>query len=371
MSGSSVLAIYVEPAPYITGLVRELRLAWKDRLDVLYITPRLTQDWGQESQGDPRAVLPAQRWKAVAEIRERLRSGAYDLLHLAGWGHPVLLGAMMAARIEGLPVTMESDTPLPRREALWRRLAKRALYPMLFSLPRRFLPAGTRQAAYLKAYGVKNDRVRAAHMTVDVQALSGFVAKERANARACLREKCGIAGDTILFLYLGRLESFKGLQDLFDAFLNLRSRRKDIALLLAGSGSLESFVRETSAALRAVHFLGHLTGPDVWRAYCASDVFVLPSRREPWGLVVNEAMACGLPVIVSDAAGCIDDLVNAETGLTFPAGDAARLASLMEELADDGGMRQRLGSNARRLISTWTLARESRCVADAWNEVLS
>src|SRR5262249_3623602 len=96
--------------------------------------------------------------------------------------------------------------------------------------------------------------------------------------------------------------NFQGIQDLFDAYIRLRAQRNDVTLMIAGSGGLERFVRDAAASLRSVHYLGQLSGEQVWQAYAAADVFVLPSRREPWGLVVNEAMAAGLPVIVSENA---------------------------------------------------------------------
>ena len=190
------------------------------------------------------------------------------------------------------------------------------------------LPAGTRQAAYLKKYNVKTPSIRLGKMTVDVASIQDFAAHYSPERRTAFRRNAGIAdGVRTVFLFLSRLEDFKGIQDLFDAFIRLRTQRSDVALVIAGSGSLKRFVKDAAASLRSVHFVGHLSGDRIWEAYCASDVFVLPSRREPWGLVVNEAMAAGLPVIVTDVAGCTDDLVRDNvSGLSVPSPATRRRA---------------------------------------------
>jgi glycosyltransferase involved in cell wall biosynthesis len=280
---------------------------------------------------------------------------------------------MLAAAARGIPIVSQTDTPPPRSEAMWRRVGKAALYPPLFKLPAKFLPAGNQQTAYLKRYNVKDQHIVHGKMTVDTDAIAAFALKVTQQERLDFRRRLGIPDATnTVFLYLGRLEPFKGIQDLFDAYVRLRTQRKDVALMVAGSGSLEMFVHDAAESLRSVHYLGHLTGEHVWQAYSAADVFVLPSRREPWGLVVNEAMAAGLPVIVTDSVGCADDLVRTGvTGLIVKAGDGASLYSAMLELADNPFGRKRMGEEGKRLISDWTLAEAARIITTAWSAALA
>jgi glycosyltransferase involved in cell wall biosynthesis len=370
---SSVLAILMEPAPYSTGLVRELRSAWSDKLDVVYVGRNLSQVWADQPDETQAGFLPEGNIAALRYVLKHLSRSAYDLLHIAGWGHPILMGAMLTAAMRGIPIIAETDTPPPRYEALWRRLSKAILYPALFALPTKFLPAGSRQAAYLRRYNVKARDIVHAKMTVDTEEIGAFAARFTAQNRSEFRRRHGIAGRTkTVFLYLGRLEPFKGIQDLFDAFIRLRTQRNDVALIVAGSGSLEQFVGDAAASLRSVHYLGHLVGERVWEAYSAVDVLVVPSRREPWGLVVNEAMAAGLPVIVSENVGCADDLVQHDvTGLVVKARMSGSLYSAMLDLADNPEKRTRFGAEARALISGWTLAEEARIIASAWRDALA
>src|SRR5262249_34835188 len=108
---SSVLAILMEPAPYSTGLVRELRSAWPGELDVVYVGRNLSQVWANLPGEAQVGFLPEGNVAALRYILKRLSRSAYDLLHIAGWGHPILLGSMLAAAARGIPIIAETDTP--------------------------------------------------------------------------------------------------------------------------------------------------------------------------------------------------------------------------------------------------------------------
>jgi glycosyltransferase involved in cell wall biosynthesis len=132
------------------------------------------------------------------------------------------------------------------------------------------------------------------------------------------------------------------------------------ALVFLGDGvlrpQLEAFIRER--ALASVHFAGFVNQANLPRFYAGGDVFVLPSTYEPRGAVINEAMACGLPVIVSDRCGSIGDIVrDGENAFVFPAGEDAALATMLDRLAGDANLRARMSARSRELIGEWTFAR--------------
>jgi glycosyltransferase involved in cell wall biosynthesis len=117
---------------------------------------------------------------------------------------------------------------------------------------------------------------------------------------------------------------------------------------------LERRASEFGFAAR-VRFLGFLNQSQLPSAYCAADVFVLPSLFEPFGLVVNEAMLCGLPVVVSDRVGAKFDLVRpGENGYVFPAGNIDALAAILREILPNAEHRARMGAAARRRMETWS-----------------
>jgi glycosyltransferase involved in cell wall biosynthesis len=368
-----IVMIYVEPTPYIVALIDKLRPIWDGSIEVYYVRTDLSQAWNLQVDKQRGEILPAGffgnmqvMWPALTRDRGR------TILHLAGWGHLVLLGAMLTAAVLRVPVAVESDTAEGRADGGWRGAAKALLYPVLFRLPRRFLPGGTRQARYLARFGVKSERMTVAQMTVDVSAIRRFCATDREGLRLAARARWGISADARIALYVGRLEDYKGIDVLLAAFSRFAEKEKDARLVIAGDGSLRGQI-ETIAANpeRGVVYLGRLSGDDVLRAYLAADLVVLPSLFEPWGLVVNEAMACGLPVIVSDRVGCADDLIrHGETGLVVGAGSETELASAIGQLAQDEPVRHRMGQAAERLISNWTLGNEARNIVSAWHEMI-
>jgi glycosyltransferase involved in cell wall biosynthesis len=364
--------IYIEPTPYIAALIGKLRRIYAGRIEVYYVTTNFSQSWKLQLDCEHECVLPTgrfARWQALYAVLSRDRRRT--LLHLAGWGHSVLLGAMIMAAALRIPVAVETDTAEGRLDRPWRDKLKKLLYPLLFRLPRRFLPGGTRQARYLMRYGVTRDRMTIVEMTVDVCAIRRFCERDRTAARAAMRAHWGITAAERVVLFVGRLESDKGLPQLLSAFDQAITAESDLRLVIAGDGSLRARVEAIAAPdEHRVTYIGRLSAEDVLRAYCAADCVVLPSLFEPWGLVVNEAMACGVPVIVSDQVGCIDDLVRpGETGLVVGAGREAELISAILQLVRDAPGRSRMGRAAERAISHWTLGNEARNIVSAWDEM--
>ncbi len=373
--------IYIEPTPYIAALIEALRGAWDGPIEVLYVTTDLSQPWHLRIDREQSQVLPAgfaarlkALWTALSRNRKRGRQRGLrqkTVLHLAGWGHPALAVAMLMGKLLRIPVVVESDTGTERATSFWLRTLKKLVYPLLFRLPRRFLPGGTRQARYLARFGVKPERMTIAQMTVDVGAIRSFCSRDRAAIRAAARARWGMSAAEQIVLYIGRLEDYKGIELLLSAFGRAAAAGKDLRLAIAGDGSLRRRVEAVAAdADRHVAYLGRLSGDDVLRAYLAADVVVLTSLFEPWGLVVNEAMACGLPVIVSDQVGCADDLVrHRETGLVVGAGCEQELTAAILELADDAPVRRRMGEAAEKLIAEWTLGNEAQNIISAWSGI--
>ena len=334
--GHRVLMVYMEPTPYIVGLVDEIRSIWAGEIDLLFVHDAHSQPWGYELRGPREAALPSGPLRALAHIRHILANNNYGLIHLAGWGDPILLGALLLGARYHIPVTVETDTQLTYGVPVWKRIVKAFLYRPLFKLPAMFLPGGSRQVAYLRRYGVADARIRIARMTVDVSKIIAYSSSLKADAKSDALRRYGIPADGLKILYLGRLEPHKGLLDLFDAFGRLKKEMNSISLIIVGDGSLTSWAKQQASPDRSIFFVGRLSGDRVWEAYAISDIFVLPSHFEPWGLVVNEAMASGLPVIATDRVGCVDDLVKQDqTGLVVPAESPFELFSAMKVLATD------------------------------------
>lgn len=156
-------------------------------------------------------------------------------------------------------------------------------------------------------------------------------------------------GNKPVFLFVGRLSAEKGIDTLVDAFKQLRKNVPNAELRIVGTGPLGDDLKKqvAEAGLQdAVHFLGSLQDEPLSREYFGATCMVLPSKREPWGLVTNEALSHGCPVVVSESCGCVPELVvEGVSGYSFPAGDVASLHRTMlkslEAFADTAGVAKR------------------------------
>lgn len=367
MSIDRALMVFVEPTPYIRGFVDACSKEFKGAIQVFYLRTDASQSWALSLNPAVETVLPTSRFAAFRAIARALSvRPRSSLLHLAGWGEPLLAGAMLLARARSIPVFVESDTWQKQESSGFVGMIKRAVLRLLLRLPTHFLPAGSRQAALLSSYGVAKHRITLAHMTVDVAAMQAFAAT--GGIRAKQRQVLNLASGETAFLFVGRLEAQKGVITLIEAFDLLCKRGVRAHLIIVGDGSARFDIERAAQASTLVNYLGRLSGAELWATFVACDVLVLPSSFEPWGLVVNEAMAFGLPVIVTDVVGCVDDLVTDSCeGLIVSGGDASALAEAMGRFLDND-FRGICAESARRRITNWTLADEARNVVGAWSK---
>jgi len=364
-----ILMIYIEPTPYVIDLIREVRKAWDGEIEVLFLSINHSQNWGLDLDVDKYSVWSGE---GVYAYWDKIRSGKYSLVHLAGWGHKYLLFGLFFARLLGARVSMESDTPLPQDLSLSKRILKRLLLPVIFKIPNIFLPGGKKQAEFFQHYGVDEEKIIIAQMTVDIQKILSYTSSTSENKRLSIRRHSDITTDSFVFLYVGRLEPHKGVLDLVHVFNKLTDTYSNIDLLIVGDGSLRQIVQDLSVKYENIKYTGRLSGDDLIDKFCIADSLVLPSTFEPWGLVINEAMAAGLPVIVSDCVGCHSDLVEEEiTGFIYDVGDVKQLAMQMEKLISDKNNSEKMGTNSLKKISGWTKENEAENVVGAWDKVLS
>lgn len=365
------LLIYIEPTSYLMPLWREINARSAGMARIVFLEENLTQNWGIDPQNAADTeVLRGIGFTKFKRLWQLIWRRDLELVHLAGWGHPLLMAALVMAWLRRVPVSMETDTPLPVGLPRWKRMVKRLFYPVLFSLPQVFFPGGKRQAAYLRHYGVTEHRIVPANMTVDVAAISRHADGIDAARRAKIRQDLGLADGAMVFLYVGRMEPYKGLQELLNAFARLPAAAASAALLLVGDGSLRDVLAETTTADPRIRWTGRLSGTALLDAYAAADVFVLASRFEPWGLVVNEAMAAGLPVIATERVGCVDDLIqNGRNGFIVPARDAEALAKAMIRFANRPDLLLCMGEESRRFISGWTIESEAQIMLSTWDGI--
>jgi glycosyltransferase involved in cell wall biosynthesis len=265
-------------------------------------------------------------------IGRRLRGGRYDALLVMGWHLKSYVQGIMAAKRIGLSVLVRGDSQLATPRSSLKRVAKSLAYPPLLRLFDAALYVGQRSKAYYTHYQYPEDRLYFSPHCVDTERF-GRAATEA--ARRQIRANAGISAAAETVLFAGKLLPFKRPLDVVLAAARLKAKGRPVEILVAGDGELrEPMITTAEAAGVPIHMLGFRNQSEMPAVYAAADALVLPSdARETWGLVANEALASGRPVIVSDACGCAPDLAaDGGVGRAFPVGDTAALAGSIAAL---------------------------------------
>ena len=363
------LVLLLEPTPYILPRALYLKRDPELLVDLYFTFVDASQPWGADADAADvpvildRSVSGLRRLKNAAALLWRILRGEYAAAHLAGWAHWLVRLAILACRIRGVPFAVESDTPLRNADDEWREKVKNRLYPVWMKWITYAIPGGTRQAEYFRHYGVPDEKILISHMTVDTAKLRATPTPSRCE----FRKAHGISQDQVVLLFVGRLVEQKAIDTLLAAFELAAAREATLGLAIVGDGPERSLVEDAAKRLPGrVWFPGRENQQGVVSWMRSSDVLVLPSRREPWGLVVNEAMVCGLPAIVSDACGCVDDLlVPGRNGSVVPVDDVEKLAQAMSAMAQDGERRLAMGEAAQKTIAPWVIERQAETIKGA------
>lgn len=260
---------------------------------------------------------------AVLDAR-RFRS-----LLVTGWHLRSYIQGIAAARRRRIPVLVRGDSQLQTPRSAPRRMAKEVLYPRLLRVFSAALHVGSRNRAYFEHYRYPANRLFHSPHCIDTQR---FAAAAEAGARQRLRGRLGIGEEERVVLFAGKLVPFKRPLDVVEAVHSLRRGGVPARVMIAGAGALEAETRQRAAAMDVpLDLLGFQNQTEMPAAYAASDVLALPSDgRETWGLVCNEALACGRPIVVSDQVGCAPDLAGDQSvGRVFAGGNVAALTEAL------------------------------------------
>ena len=357
-----VAVISPEPTPYRAPLFDRIAAREDVELTVLYASRSVVgTGWRGELHHRAQFLRGFRVPGAVRVVRhdypvtpgvvialERIRP---DVVVISGWSTFASQAGLAWCRIRRVPYVLlvESHDRGPR--AGWRRAVKDAVVPRLVRRAAGVLTVGSLSRESMLERGAPPDRIGIFANTIDVAAFRSR-AVELGTRRSELRVAFGLDADDIAVLCVARLSPEKGLDTLIRA---AAAAGPAVKLLLVGDGaerrSLEDLARTLD--VRAT-FAGELPWDDIVDAYVASDVFALLSSRETWGVVVNEAAASGLPLILSDRVGAAPDLLrDGENGYLVAAGDSDAAASALTALVRDPELRRRFGDCSSRNVASW------------------
>ena len=293
-----------------------------------------------------------------------VRRGGFEVVVCYGYNAASFWIAALAAKVSGVVLVFTTDAHAlaPRDGQRWKPRAKQLLLPHVFGLAEACFAPSNRTVHFLRSLGIARDRVFLTPYVVDV---SFFSSLAQSVDRAAVRRRWEFSAEAPIALFCGKLVPWKRPGDLLEAGASVDG----LHLVFAGEGPLRPSLEARAADLgirERVRFLGFVNQRGLPDVYAAADVLVLPSEYEPFGLVVNEAFACGRPAIVSDACGVAGDLVrDGETGFVVPVGDVHTFAQRLRTLAVDRRSWRYMGEQARVRIAEWGPERNLEALVEA------
>jgi glycosyltransferase involved in cell wall biosynthesis len=286
----------------------------------------------------------------IPDLVPSIEAWGADAVLVYGWNYWSHLAALrhFHGRVPVLfrgDSTLLDETPGPRQWA--RRLALRWVYRHVD----RALYVGQNNRAYYEAHGLSDDQLTWVPHAVE-NARFAYAPDAEARARRWRGEN-GIPEKAPVVLFAGKLGEKKGPDVLLDAFLQMENEEAHLAVV--GSGPMEDALKDEAGGHPRVHFLGFQNQSRMPVVYRLGDLIAVPSRSETWGLAVNEAMACGRPVVVTEKVGCAPDLVDDANGRVVPPEDANALASALDTLLADRARLRALGRRSAERIQYWSI----------------
>lgn len=372
------------PIQYFVPVYRELAKAEGIDLTVLYHT-RVGVDayydpgFGQTIQWDI-PLLDGHRHEFLSDknknagvqwriINELVRN-RFDVLIVHGYNSLTNIFAILVARLLGTKVLMRGDTHnQPGYETSW---VKANFKRVLFKCCDGFVTVGSLNHAYFERFGVPAERLCFAPLCVQNNLFS-TLPDLRKRHRLEVRVALNLASDSLIVLFASKLIKRKSADDLIRAFARIAEAYPASCLVIAGSGDEEDNLHQLTESLgiQQIRFIGFQNQSELPKLYAASDMFVLPSGKEPWGLVINEAMAAGLPVIVSSEVGAAPDLVDGKgTGIVYPRGDVQALSAALETMLQSPSLRVEMGLKGRQLIGNWDVTASASGIAAAAAKIM-
>ena len=372
-----VLLVATHPVQYATPIFR--RMAHHPKLDILVAFCSLQ---GAKAGTDPGfgmevawdiPLLEGYPWVELRNcaLRPRLgrffglvnpgiwklaRSEKFDaIIFFTGYLYSTFWMGFAAAQASRKPLLFATDAhtlgSLDKQN--WKVHLKRWVLPWMYRLPDVVIVPSSGGFELMRSLGIPAERIALTPYTVDND---WWIHQAQNVNRAEVRGRWGIPLDASVVLFCGKLQPWKRPQDLLRAFAE--ANISNAWLAIAGEGPLRASLEEEAKSMgifNQVRFLGFVNQSALPEVYSSVDLFVLPSDYEAFGVVVNEAMLCGCPVIVSDRVGARFDLLQeGETGFVFPAGDVSSLARILKEVLPDRQRLQIISRAAAHRMASWS-----------------
>jgi len=389
-SNMNILILISHPIQYLVPFFRELSRTKGINLKVLYtwnfgVESTFDKQFGREVKWD----IPLLEGYRYAFLKNRspkpssdfwgqinfgivceLKKEKPDALLVFGWNGFTNWLAFFTAFTAGIKVFLRGESPLNQElmKPAWKRFLKGFILRPLFSEITKFFYIGSENKKFYEHYGVPEEKLVFVPYAVNNERFMSTSKLLKANRKELREKLLRINDNSPVILFVGKLIKKKRPMDLLKAFeiLNTKYDIHNTALVFVGDGelrpTLEKYTKEHK--LNGVHFTGFKNQTELPQHYTVADLFVLPSGPgETWGLVVNEAMCFGLPVVVSDVVGCAPDLVhNGENGYIFPAGNVEKLSEVLKKILEQD--KEKLGAESFKIVGRYSFQKGAEEILD-------
>jgi glycosyltransferase involved in cell wall biosynthesis len=312
-------------------------------------------------------------------IFQRLRGGkgnhGFDVLWVHGYSTVNALHGMLAAKALGIPVLLRAESWLRDRERSGPKLlAKRLFFRLLGQMIDGVLPIGTLNSAYWRHYLGEDFPQFLVPYAVDNEYFQRR-SEEARQPREELRKELDLDPTRPVILFASKLQSRKRCADLLEAYKNLAPGpgiEPHPYLVIVGDGEERAALEKqaTETGFSGIRFCGFRNQSELPGFFDIATVFVLPSRHEPWGLIVNEVMNAGRAVIVSDDVGCQPDLItDGVEGCVFPVGDVGALTAALRRVLATPETAAEMGQRGLERIRAWSFEEDIRSLRQAIAQV--
>lgn len=290
------------------------------------------------------------------EVISDLIKNRYDFLWMNGHNSFTNIIAVITAKIIGIKLLMRADTQLNVERSKIKKITRKPVMKLFYKLFYGFLYIGTRNREYYKYIGVADNKLFLVPFSVNNDFFISTV-EDVKNNKIEIKNKFNLNNNNLNIIYASKLMKRKNPIDLLKAYEIVKKKFENVNLIFVGTGeeeeNLKNYVEKNR--IKDVFFLGFLNQSELPEIFAVSDIFVLPAINEPWGLIINEAMCAGLPIIVSDVVGAVPDLLKEGiNGYSFVAGDIEQLADKLYLILSDDNLRILMGEKSREIISKWS-----------------
>ncbi|WP_026733408.1 glycosyltransferase family 4 protein [Fischerella sp. PCC 9605] len=389
-----VLIIASHPVPYSAPLFR--LMAQHPKLDILVAycslqgaEPGLDSGFGVEVAWDV-PLLDGYHWVQIPnqspqpglgrffglinlDLWKQIRTGGFDaVVAYTGYAYASFWVAATAAKSSGTALLFGTDAHelSPRDRTTWKENLKKLLLPWIFGLADTVIVPSSGGVKYINSLGIPEQRIKLTPYAVNNE---WWIAQAKQVNRAEVRQKWNIPEHSPVILFCAKLQPWKRPQDALRAFA--KANVSESYLVFAGEGPLRSELEVEAKALgiaERIRFLGFVNQSQLPSVYRTADLFVFSSEYEPFGVVVNEAMLCGCPVVVSDRIGARHDLVqHGETGFVYSCGDVDALAKILQVVLPDSECLHKMSVAAAERMKTWSPQQNIESLVQALEKTLT